>query len=65
MREIGADNRETWLFGDLAGRDPDDAPGAIVYDKGYFFLRHWRRRSAARHGTASSTPTSPLTPSSR
>ncbi len=25
---------------DLAGRDPDDAPGAIVYDKGYFFLRH-------------------------
>ncbi|MDQ1347699.1 MAG: leukotriene-A4 hydrolase [Acidobacteriota bacterium] len=40
VREIGADNRETWLFGDLAGRDPDDAPGAIVYDKGYFFLRH-------------------------
>ena len=40
IREVGATNRETWLFLDLAGRDPDDAPGAIVYDKGYFFLRH-------------------------
>ncbi len=40
IAEAGADNRDTWLFGNLAGRDPDDAPGAIVYDKGYFFLRH-------------------------
>ncbi len=40
VRETGEDSRETWLFGDLAGRDPDDAPGPIVYDKGYFFLRH-------------------------
>ncbi|MEO7793192.1 MAG: M1 family metallopeptidase, partial [Thermoanaerobaculia bacterium] len=40
VQEVGATNRETWLVGDLAGRDPDDAPGAIVYDKGYFFLRH-------------------------
>ena len=40
LRQSAADSRETWLFGDLAGRDPDDAPGAIVYDKGYFFLRH-------------------------
>lgn len=40
VHEAGADSRETWLQGDLAGRDPDDAPGAIVYDKGYFFLRH-------------------------
>ena len=40
IRETGATSRETWLYLDLAGRDPDDAPGAIVYDKGYFFLRH-------------------------
>jgi len=40
VRETGATSRETWLYLDLAGRDPDDAPGAIVYDKGYFFLRH-------------------------
>ena len=40
VQEVGADNRETWLYADLAGRDPDDAPGAIAYDKGYFFLRH-------------------------
>ncbi len=40
VREVGPDNRDTWLALDLAGRDPDDAPGAIVYDKGYFFLRH-------------------------
>jgi len=40
LGETGAGSRETWLYGDLAGRDPDDAPGAIVYDKGYFFLRH-------------------------
>ncbi len=40
VRETGNESRETWLVGDLAGRDPDDAPGAIVYDKGYFFLRH-------------------------
>lgn len=39
LREAGAGSRETWLFGNLDGRDPDDAPGAIVYDKGYFFLR--------------------------
>ena len=39
LREAGAASRETWLFGNLDGRDPDDAPGAIVYDKGYFFLR--------------------------
>lgn len=40
IAEVGATNRDTWLSLDLAGRDPDDAPGAIVYDKGYFFLRH-------------------------
>ncbi len=40
VRETGGESRETWLYLDLAGRDPDDAPGAIVYDKGYFFLRH-------------------------
>ena len=40
VREAGAGSRDTWLALDLAGRDPDDAPGAIVYDKGYFFLRH-------------------------
>jgi hypothetical protein len=40
VQEVGADSRETWLYGDLAGRDPDDAPGPIVYDKGFFFLRH-------------------------
>ncbi len=39
LREAGAGSRETWLFANLDGRDPDDAPGAIVYDKGYFFLR--------------------------
>ncbi len=40
VHETGATSRETWLYLDLEGRDPDDAPGAIVYDKGYFFLRH-------------------------
>ncbi len=27
VREVGPDNRDTWLALDLAGRDPDDAPG--------------------------------------
>ena len=31
--------RSTWLYGDSASGDPDDAVGPIAYDKGYFFLR--------------------------
>ncbi len=31
--------RDTWLYLDLAGRDPDEGLTVIPYDKGHFFLR--------------------------
>ena len=31
--------RDTWLYLDLGGRDPDDGLTVIPYDKGHFFLR--------------------------
>jgi aminopeptidase N len=31
--------RDTWLEFDLAGRDPDDGPSKIAYEKGSLFLR--------------------------
>ena len=31
--------RDTHLFGDFEGRDPDDAATKLPYEKGYFFLR--------------------------
>jgi leukotriene-A4 hydrolase len=36
---MGATSRDTHLFLDLAGRDPDDGMNGVAYDKGYFFLR--------------------------
>ncbi|MEO8276860.1 MAG: M1 family metallopeptidase [Thermoanaerobaculia bacterium] len=40
VHEVGKDSRDTWLYGNLTGADPDDAPPAIAYDKGYFFIRN-------------------------
>jgi len=37
--EAGGGGRESWLYADLAGRDPDEVPGEIVYGKGMLFLR--------------------------
>lgn len=39
FEEIGADNKDTALYIELAGRDPDETPGAAPYEKGYLFLR--------------------------
>jgi len=39
VRELGATSRETWLYGDLSGRDPEGYVSAIVYNKGALFLR--------------------------
>ncbi|HSR51692.1 MAG TPA: M1 family metallopeptidase [Acidobacteriota bacterium] len=33
------DARETWLYLDLQGRNPDDGMNSVAYDKGHFFLR--------------------------
>ena len=37
--EAGKESRATWLYGDSAKGDPDDAVGPIAYEKGYFLLR--------------------------
>lgn len=35
----GLPPRETWLYLDLAGRDPDEGSTDVAYEKGYLFLR--------------------------
>ncbi len=39
LTKLGKDSSSTRLAGDLAGRNPDDIPYAIAYEKGYSFLR--------------------------
>jgi leukotriene-A4 hydrolase len=39
LDELGHDSRDTWLFLDLEGRDPDGAINSVPYEKGYLFLR--------------------------
>jgi leukotriene-A4 hydrolase len=39
IEEFGADNNDTKLKGNYAGRNPDDAISNIPYEKGYAFLR--------------------------
>jgi hypothetical protein len=38
IHKMGADSRETHLYADLEGRDPDDGVTDIAYEKGRFFL---------------------------
>ena len=38
LAERGARNRDTALYVELAGRDPDEVMGSTPYEKGYFFL---------------------------
>ncbi|HEX5003615.1 MAG TPA: M1 family metallopeptidase [Bacteroidia bacterium] len=38
IAEMGDTSRETHLYADLAGRDPDDGVSDIAYEKGRFFL---------------------------
>jgi leukotriene-A4 hydrolase len=38
IHKMGADSRETHLYADLEGRDPDDGVSDIAYEKGRFFL---------------------------
>ena len=39
FEEIGADNKDTALFVEMAGRDPDETTANVPYEKGYLFLR--------------------------
>ncbi|KAA3656522.1 MAG: M1 family peptidase [Calditrichaeota bacterium] len=39
IERMGQDNPRTALRQNLAGDDPDNAPSAIIYDKGHLFLR--------------------------
>ncbi|MBL4654955.1 MAG: M1 family metallopeptidase [Bacteroidia bacterium] len=39
VEALGANNKDTWLKGQLDGRDPDVLMTDIPYEKGYFFLR--------------------------
>ncbi len=39
LTHLGHDHRDTWLFGDLGRRDPDEAISDVPYEKGYLFLR--------------------------
>ena len=39
IADLGESSRDTHLFLDLAGRDPDEGMTDIAYEKGYFFLR--------------------------
>ncbi len=39
IEDLGATSRDTHLYLDLAGRDPDEGMTDIAYEKGYFFLR--------------------------
>jgi aminopeptidase N len=39
VQELGPESRNTHLFLDLEGKDPDEAANKLAYEKGYFFLR--------------------------
>lgn len=39
FEEIGADSKDTALYVDFAGRNPDEVPSAAAYEKAYLFLR--------------------------
>ncbi|HRC85882.1 MAG TPA: M1 family metallopeptidase, partial [Thermoanaerobaculia bacterium] len=39
LQELGPGSRDSHLYGNYAGRNPDHAVNAIAYEKGYFFLR--------------------------
>ena len=39
VAELGATSRDTWLYLDLKGRDPDDGLTDIPYEKGSHFLK--------------------------
>lgn len=39
VTELGAENKDSHLHLDLAGRNPDDGMNSIAYEKGYFFIR--------------------------
>ena len=39
VEALGANSKDTWLKGQLDGRDPDVLMTDIPYEKGYFFLR--------------------------
>ncbi len=39
VNDLGKDSKDTHLYLDLKGRDPDDGMTNIAYDKGAFFLR--------------------------
>ena len=39
VKALGENNKDTWLKGQLQGRDPDEIMTNIPYEKGYFFLR--------------------------
>jgi leukotriene-A4 hydrolase len=39
LSDLAKDSSSTRLASDLAGHNPDDVPYAIVYEKGYYFLR--------------------------
>ena len=39
VKELGAKSKDTWLYLDLKGRDPDDGLTDIPYEKGSHFLR--------------------------
>jgi aminopeptidase N len=38
LAELGRDTRKGWLYGELAGKDPDDYVAAVQYDKGALLL---------------------------
>ncbi len=38
IKELGKDNKDSHLYLDLKGRDPDDGMSDIAYEKGRFFL---------------------------
>ncbi|HEX5132382.1 MAG TPA: M1 family metallopeptidase [Candidatus Krumholzibacteria bacterium] len=39
FEEVGADNKDSSLYIELAGRDPDETTNNVPYEKGYLFLR--------------------------
>jgi aminopeptidase N len=39
FEEVGADNKDSSLYIQLAGRDPDETVNNVPYEKGYLFLR--------------------------
>jgi len=38
LAEVGAESRDSWLYLDLTGRNPDDGMSGIAYDKGALLL---------------------------